>query len=276
MRRLVFLSVVLILIVAPFVASHDEDIDYGTALENMQSNIASTSLIVAGVATVLLFLLIILAVISRKEVKNHKKKFFLSIIFVAIIATLYLVGATLYLNSYSETHGPVHWHADFEIWACGNKIDLIDPIGFSNRIGTPVLHEHGDDRIHVEGVLVKKRHADLHNFFEVVGGELTNNSIIIPINEGSIEIKDGDLCNNKEGKLQVFLYRVTNPDPKKNTGFTYTQQKVEDFKNLILSPYSNVPPGDCIIIEFSENKEKTDKVCETYSIAIEKGDLTEI
>ena len=50
---------------------------------------------------------------------------------------------------------------------------------------------------------------------------------------------------------------------------------MENFDDHILAPYSNIPPGDCIIIEFDTEKEKTEHICETYKVAIERGDLSE-
>ena len=178
---------------------------------------------------------------------------------------MYLTGSTIYLNVVSESKGPVHWHADFEIWNCGEAIDLIDSTGLSNRVGIPVLHEHGDNKIHVEGIVVEKSHADLHSFFEAVGGSLTNNYFAVSTNKGIIEMRNGDLCNGVAGKLQAFIYKTENNVVK--------QEKLENFDEYVLSPYSNTPPGDCIILEFNEDKDKTEHICNSYKIAIEKGDI---
>jgi hypothetical protein len=66
---------------------------------------------------------------------------------------------------------------------------------------------------------------------------------------------------------------VTNPDPTKKSGFIYEKLKLEDFTGYVLSPYFNVPPGDCIIIEFGPSMDSTDKMCETYRLAVSKGEL---
>ena len=66
------------------------------------------------------------------------------------LSTGILIGSTIYLNTNSDSGGPVHWHADIEFWACGNEIELRDPTGFSNKIGTGTLHEHDDHRIHLD------------------------------------------------------------------------------------------------------------------------------
>ena len=55
--------------------------------------------------------------------------------------------------------------------------------------------------------------------------------------------------------------------------FLYKQEKLDDFVEYILSPYQTIPPGDCIIFEFGELKDKTNYICETYKVAIDKGDL---
>jgi len=205
----------------------------------------------------------------------QKKVIFAVIAAPVAIATLYLAGTTVYLNIVSETGGPVHWHADYQIWRCGEEIDLRDPEGLENRVGAPNIHEHGDNRMHIEGVLLKNEDARLANFFELIGGRLTDEYLRIPANEGEVEMQSGDPCNGNEAELQVFVYRITNAQPSQRTDFEYEQIKVEHFDDYVLAPYSNVPPGDCIIIELDREKERTDKICETYRVAIENGDMGE-
>ena len=94
----------------------------------------------------------------------------------------------------------------------------------------------------------------------------------MPTDEGMLEMRNGESCNGREGKLQVFLYKVTNPDSSKK--WIYRQEKLQDFDEYVLSPYSNVPPGDCIIIEFDSEKESTDKICASYTAAISRGELS--
>ena len=59
----------------------------------------------------------------------------------------------------------------------------------------------------------------------------------------------------------------------RKSGFIYEQIKIDDFEEYIISPYSNIPPGDCIIIEFGPEKQLTDKICLPYKLAEEKGDI---
>lgn len=206
------------------------------------------------------------AYLGRQRMGEKEKLILFSLTTIAVLAgTAFIVGSTVLLNLSSESGGPVHWHADFEIWACGEKIDLKDPVGLENRIGTSVFHEHGDFRIHVEGTLLKKKEASLHNFFDVTGGSLSRNKIIIPSIGGLLEYSSGDSCGGNEGLLQVFVYRTENG--------RYHQEKLADFENYVLSPYSNVPPGDCIIIEFGAEKETTEHLCVSYEAVVQRGDI---
>ncbi|MEK6948772.1 MAG: hypothetical protein AABX34_01025 [Nanoarchaeota archaeon] len=227
----------------------------------------------AVIAASIIIAIFVAASILIKE-KNEALKWVLvaGIILPSLLATFYIAGSTIYLNLVSQTKGPVHWHADYEIWDCGRKIDLIRPHGISNRVGSAVFHEHNDNRIHVEGVVVDKAEVDLHNFFATIGGMLSKSALYLPTDNGFAEIKNGGLCSGKEAKIQVFLYKVKNPDDAKN--WVYGQQKLEYFENYVLAPYSNVPPGDCIIIEFDEEKEKTEHICETYKSAMLRGELS--
>lgn len=262
-RGLLFL---VLLILISFVYAHEE-----VQEKNLDEKLRSDSLLFLFVGSLIISITAILSILLKNRIGDYKRFLFLLIIIPIILVSSYLVYATLYLNINSETKGPVHWHADFEIWNCGKKVDLINPEGFSNRVGTSVFHEHGDNRIHVEGVVIDEDLVDLHNFFKVLGGKLTSEELIVWTNVGLLELRNGNLCNEKEGKLQAFLYKIKNPESKGN--WVYEQIKLENFENYVLSAYSNVPPGDCIIIEFDEEKGYTKNICETYKITIQKGDL---
>jgi len=250
------LLIIFIIILSSFVYAHEE------TPEN------SISLWYLAIGSLAIFVFVAISLISKKI---NKAVMFTLIVIPILIVSFYLTYSTISLNLKSEYNGPVHWHADFEIWNCGEKIDLMDPEGMSNRIGTSVFHEHNDNRIHVEGVVINKDDVNLHEFFETFGSELNKDMLIVEINQGIISMNNGNKCNEKEGKLQVFLYKVKNPEDNKN--WIYEQIKLDDFDQYVLSPYSNVPPGDCIIIEFDQDKDKTDKICETYKVAMGSGDL---
>jgi len=265
-----FLLLILVIILFSFVVfSHAED-EVGES-EDLGETLKSTSANYIMIASIIVGILILFAIYNKDRDEKTKIFLFVGIVIPIILATVYSAGSTIYLNLISETQGPVHWHADYEVWNCGEKIDLINPTGLSNRVGNPVFHEHGDDRIHVEGVVTEKNNVDLHNFFNVIGGILSNNYITMPTDNEIVELRNGDLCNGEEGKLQVFLYKIKNPDATKN--WIFEQQKLENFEDYILSPYSQIPPGDCIIIEFDAEKEKTEHICETYKTTMQRGEL---
>lgn len=258
MKNFFILTIILIILALPFVISNgdEESFDF---LQPIPLMIISS--IISGIA-------ILISLILKKNAekfRKYKKLLFMIIIVPVIFTSIFMIGNILYENSQSITKGPVHWHADFEIYLCDEKIDLIDPEGILNRIGTSVFHEHNDFRIHIEGTVDSYEEINLLSFFEVIGGELTEESIKIPTNEGMRQARNGDLCDNQESVLNVFVYEL-NKD-------IVTQRKIEKIHSYIYSPESLIPPGDCIIIEFGPEKNSTEKICITYEIEIEKGEI---
>lgn len=266
-------TIIFIIILFLQIAKADTNI-YDQQRIDFKINRLSTLFVLIGSLIILTITLFSLA--YKKQTENHKKILYITILIATSLVSIFLIGSTLYVNAISKTKGPVHWHADFEIWKCNNKIDLIDPEGLSNRIGTPVFHEHNDARMHVEGVILDLMHVDLQSFFEVIGGSLDERHFSIPTNNGFIFAKNSDECDNESSILQVFLLKVVNPESDKKSGYLYKQEKLENFPGYVLSPSTSVPPGDCIIIEFAPEKPRTDHICETYKIALQKGELTEI
>jgi hypothetical protein len=230
----------------------------------LEESIANNSVNLLIGATIVLAILVGISLHEKYLNEKLKKFLFTAIVLVTAIPTLYMIVATVYLNNISSSKGPVHWHADIEIYACGNEVELQDPTGFlSNKIGTATLHEHNDKRIHLEGVVVHPEDASLGRFFQVIGGEISADSLIVPTNNGPIPYTNGSMCaDGSEGQIQTFVYQVD------EEGY-YSQQKLSDPDKYIISPYSQVPPGDCIIVEFGPNKDRTDKLCRSYIVAEE-------
>lgn len=232
--------------------------------ETIRTNSLKFSLLAYG----FLLVLAVIAVFLKKTNEKVKYLLFGAITLVSVLTTIYLVGSTIYLNQQSETGGPIHWHADFEIYSCGQKVEIKDPEGFSNKVGTEVVHEHNDNRMHFEGVLLTLHDASIGHFFESLGGSMNNKQLAIPNDVGVAIYKDGDLCEDgTKTSMQVFVYQTKNGE--------FSQKKLDDPQNYVISSYGQVPPGDCIIIEFDKRKERTDKLCPFYKIAIEKGELRE-
>lgn len=262
-----------------------------TDLETSVNQLSTNTVLVASV------LLVLLVVVAIWATKNKKKKFklplFISIVLVVVVTTLTISGSTIYLNVKSATGGPVHWHADFEIWACGNELELRDPRGIlSNKIGTPTLHEHNDKRIHLEGVPVSLPHdASLGKFMNVIGGEVSKNTMVVPLNDTDYFVTEpdgdgnttpapefiepfiktardgkvasfinGQPCGTTSGEVQVFVYNFDSESK------TYTQTKLDNPANYAIAGKSEVPPGDCVIFEFDAPKDRTNKLCKQYGV----------
>ncbi len=254
------------------VQAHDSEEDHADEKEIIAETYHSVAIRLIFLASLIAVVLVGMSILYEKQVHRYKTALFLGITIPVIIASVFLAWSTIYVNVISESKGPVHWHTDFEIWNCGEWIEMQDPEGMSNRVGTSLFHEHGDNRIHIEGVVLEESHVGLEDFFHVIGGHLHEGSLGIPTNNGYSTVNDGDLCNGKPGKLQVFVYKITNPESRKGT-WTFTQEKITDVLSYKPAPYSTIPPGDCVIIEFGQEKDKTDKICGSYKHALEKGDL---
>ena len=206
----------------------------------------------------------------KKEVEKIKKLLFITIVIVTAFASLHIVYPTVWSNMNSWTKGPVHWHADMEVWKCDEELNILDPTNLVNRIGSSLFHEHDDKRLHIEGVVMDSNDIVLSKFFEAIGGSLTKKQLTLTLNEGVVSLKDDDVCLGERAELQGFVYKVINPDEKP---WKIMQEKIKDLSAYVVSPQPNVPPGDCLIIELSKSKEKTEKLCRTYKVAIEKGDM---
>ena len=269
-RKKVFLIVsILLLLLFSIAYAHLEEETHEKKMD--AESLKSTSIKYIEIASFISIALIIISLYIKDKNEKTKWLLFFGVVIPIAASTAYLAYSTVYLNLVSETQGPVHWHADYEVWVCDEKAELVKPKGISNRIGSPLFHDHGDSRIHVEGVVADTRNVDLHSFFQTVGGDLDADILEIPKENEVVKVKNGDLCNGEEAKLQAFVYKVINADNAKS--WIFEQEKIGNFPKYILSPYSNVPPGDCIIIEFGPESEKTGHICATYEAAMQRGEL---
>lgn len=230
----------------------------------LEESIAQNSVNLLIGATIALAVLVGISLQEKYLNEKLKKILFIGICVVTAVPTLYMIVSTVYLNSVSSSGGPVHWHADIEVWACGKEVELEDPKGtLSNKIGTATLHEHNDKRIHMEGVVVHPEDASLGKFFQVIGGEISKDSLIVPTNNGPYPYTNGSMCaDGSQGQIQTFVYQVD------KEGY-YSQKKIENPEQYIISPYSQVPSGDCIIVEFGPEKDRTEQLCKSYEVALE-------
>lgn len=201
--------------------------------------------LILSYALVLFAVLLAVALCKKKASTATKKFLFWSIVAVVGSATLYLGTYTIIVNMTSETEGPVHWHADFEIWICGEKQILPESIGIENKIGTGSFHHHNDYRIHIEGVVMHLEDVTLGKFFEAVGGVLTENTLGIPQEDGTVvSWKNGDRCSDgSKGTVSVLVQKGDNDK----------WMPVEEFPDYVISPESDVPPGDRLKIIFGDH-----------------------
>ena len=138
----------------------------------------------------------------------------------------------------------MHWHADFEIFACGEKItNLPKPVFPANYVGTSTLHHHDDFRLHVEGLVIKKEDVSLRSFFHVIGGSLSKDELRIPLEGGTFaNYKNGDLCpDGKAGELKLY---------KRNWATNDQWVEIPELDDYVLLPEFNVPSKDLACKEY--------------------------
>ena len=236
-----FIAAIILLAMPAF--GHGEEIQ-----DSQESNLPDPVFIIEIVGIFLIVLTLVLVSCGACFSQTHKVLLFLAVAIPVALSSIYLASYTVYENIASETGGPVHWHADYQVWVCDQRLDLHDPRGMSNKIGTSGIHEHNDDRIHIEGTLRDISEASLGNYFKIIGVKLDHGYLRYPTNEGIIEVTDGELCNEKQGKLNVYV----------------NGKKEVHFEDYVIYPSALIPPGDCIIINYGEDKQTTDKYCESW------------
>lgn len=214
--------------------------------------LTSNPLIYIAIAFVLILIIVIICFIRGNNLGRKEKKILFIILTISVLlSTFYLAGYTIYENIMSETNGPIHWHADYKVIDCRDRLDLINPKFPRNKIGTPLFHEHNDDRIHIEGNVRRLKEVTLSSYFEVIGGKLETGHLIYPTANKLIERRDGDLCNGKSSYLKVYV----------------NGKKIDNYMDYLIYPDSIVPPGDCIVVLFDEtDNDKTDILCESWEV----------
>lgn len=265
---------------------------------DLELQIASQSKQIVMIAVVVLIFLVTASILLRDRVPKLKPWLFGALSATLILPTIYMIGSTIYLNTKSESGGPVHWHAEVEFWACGTELDLRNPTGFlSNKVGTSTYHEHDDKHIHLEGVVLRKSEdASLGKFLRVTGGHLDETGIGVPLSQEAsdwtvdgekldgdaqgtmtqaelesyvtyspdgpvAELRNGGTCNGQPAQLQAFVYSFNKQSN------TYSQKKITDPADYVIRDESSLgPPADCIIFEYDSEKDRTDKLCEQYGV----------
>lgn len=250
------------------------------------SSLGTISIAVVSAAVIALFALVAVLVMTHRRTPRFKAPLFTLMVIITVVTTLTISGLTIAINLNSPTGGPVRWGADYQIWACGNQLDLRDPRGLINdRIGSATLYEQNDDRIHYDGTPANlPDDASLGKFMQVVGGEISDSTLVVPLNDqsgfagtpaapqqiepyistnsqGSVaHFANGQTCGNAAAEVQTFVYSY-NEGTK-----TYSQTKLTHPATYELSHRDASPPGDCVIVEFAAPTDHTDHLCAGYGV----------
>lgn len=211
------------------------------------------------------------AVLALTAVAFHKedtltdrgKEILLRLFLIAVLLpTVFATAAYVHEVETSWSNGEIHWHADFEVFINGERQDLIDPGNFcgeaskessymctlNDRVGITEYHEHNDMRIHLEGTFKHREEATLAAFFETFNGRLTNDELVFPTDDGTVEVSDGD------GKtLKVLVERGVGGDRRwcaigdhgEDTCISHdTGEPATSPADYIISPYQRNPGLD--------------------------------
>ena len=258
----------------------------GPATTDLARNLGDLSVALTSAAIITLMILVVAAVITHQRQPKFRAPLFTLIVLVTVSTTLMLAGSAITLNVNSPTGGPVRWGSDYQIWACDNQLDLRDPRGLlGDRTGIPTLYEKNDGRIYYDGTpTTLPDDASLGRFMEAVGGEISDSSLVVPLNDDSgfigtpvaphqvepyidtdhtgtsARFVNGQKCGDSPAQLQAFIYTF---NPLANT---YHQTKLTHPASYELSHSKRSPPGDCVIIEFSPPKDRTDHLCAGYGV----------
>lgn len=249
--------------------------------EDVASAGSSPAMIAVLVGTSLLMVLIGAMVVGRQR-RRLRPMLFSFVVFVVLTVTWFATGTAIYTDALSYTGGPVRWQASYQIWACGNQLELRDPRGLlSGTIGRPDIYERNDSRIHIGGIPSSPAEASLGAFMNAVGGTISPLSLTVPLNDSSLyavgqspqnsdqiqpflhttasgnlaTFTSGQQCGSQTAEVQVFVYKY-NKDSR-----AYSQTRLSDPASYTISGERNVPKGDCIIMEFAPRHNRTDKIC---------------
>ena len=197
---------------------------------------------------ILVLVLSIFSIFLQDKLSEQMKKAVFVIVVVTVgLTTIYAAATTVYLNVISESGGPVHWHSDFEIWVCKEKITNLKAAEFpSNKVGTAVLHHHDDYRMHVEGLVIKKEDASLAAFFKAINGSFTGESMTLELEGNKFTgIANGDKCSDgKPGKWRLYVKNYNSGEFEENP----------ELEHYVLKPFFTVPPGDYLVLAFDSEE----------------------
>lgn len=157
--------------------------------------------------TVTVLVLSAVALWKEDAFTDRGKGIMLRLFLIAVLVpTMFATAAYVHEVETSWSNGEIHWHADFEVFVDGERLDLIDPSNYcgqysqesaymctlNDRVGITEYHEHNDMRIHLEGTFKHREEATLAAFFDTFQGELTNTELQFPTDDGMVEVAEDD------------------------------------------------------------------------------------
>lgn len=216
-------------------------------------------------------LLTAVSLYSEENLTMHDKEMLMNGFLIAILVpTFYTAGAFVHESQTSWSGGEIHWHADFEVLVEEEgemtRLDPINPEKFcqdteheasymckiSDRTGSTEYHEHNDNRIHLEGTFRERSDASLSAFFEQFQGELTNDRLVLPTNDGVVEKTETGIKTLKiivkKGTAQERDWCVIGPVRQEKQCVTFDGKKAHSPSDYVISPYTQGPNLDDIFI----------------------------
>ncbi len=161
--------------------------------------------------------------------KNKTTKNIIILIFVLLILFGFYKLVTNAKDTQPYTVGKIHWHANFDVYLCGERQEFTKGYDFEeDRIGTLQLHTHNDNVIHIEDRVIKKEDIALGRFFDIIRIPFDNDKIM--------NKKNGDICPNteKSGSVSMYVNGVEN----------------DEYRNFVPKPCTSVNiQQDCDKIE---------------------------
>ncbi len=137
----------------------------------------------------------------EEERKRAAKKRVVKYSLIAVAVVLAVLAVSRVKTPQSDDFPittPIHWHAKLAVYLCGKYKDL-SSFGRAGMAGNSLTHTHGDNTVHMEGVVRRRSDLTLSNFFKAVG---------IPFSKDKLfNYSNGDLCDGRPGKVKVLVNR---------------------------------------------------------------------
>ncbi len=137
---------------------------------------------------------------QKNELKKKSKKYSIwGLGIILLVGFVYLV-----YNSSGPAEppfavgNPIHWHAKLDITICGKVRDDLLKLGQATHAGSPALHTHGDNTIHIETNIIRKAE-------DIALGKFFNNVNLKFDKDKLLDKKNGDLCDGKPGQVKMSV-----------------------------------------------------------------------